>query len=626
VISAPARVHRVRVNPPQPSGAKLRESGRLPELICIALLVIAFWLIQVLIGGTRLVFSFPSYGLLALMGLVTLFSIRVAKPAPEKLCSISSVLFFGYVILRAMTSPVPYLARADIYSVLGGLLVYCFFAFVCVDNRRRLWFVCFLFAVAFVHVGIGAVQFRYGDDFMLIPFLQRFEYGRRASGFYVCPNHLAGLLEVLGVFGLSFVCWARWQIWAKLLMLYATSACYIGLILTASRGGYLSAVASVLVFVALSLIVLRRAGRQLFAKIGVPLGIVAALVLAVGWIAADKTLFSNDRVHTLPEETNDVRLDLWKAALEQWKLQPILGTGSGTYLFYGRQFRTDRIDRDPVEVHNDYLHLLSEYGIVGGTLFLFFLGAHLHRGWKNFRRLGPRRVSITGQLRSNSMALQIGALAAVSAYLVHSAVDFNLHIPANVLLLAFVFGILANAGAGRETTASQSAAKFQLLNRLALPVLGIIVMIQCLRLLPGEYFAEKSRISLRDGQNAAAVYYALQGVRSERSNPNLFYYLGSGLVGEGNATDDLGKRASLFEAAILAFQSGRALAPQDRMFALDLGSVYDALERFSEGEWMYEEALRLDPKFYVVKESYQAHLDRWRRAREPGDWMSGSDQ
>ena len=626
VISAPARVHRVRVNPPQPSGAKLRESGRLPELICIALLVIAFWLIQVLIGGTRLVFSFPSYALLALMGLVTLFSIRVAKPAPEKLCSISSVLFFGYVILRAMTSPVPYLARADIYSVLGGLLVYSFFAFVCIDNKRRLWFVCFLFAVAFVHVGIGAVQFRYGDDFMLISFLQRFEYGRRASGFYICPNHLAGLLEVLGIFGLSFVCWARWPVWGKLILLYATGVCYLGVILTASRGGYLSTAASIFVFLALSLLALRRASGTVAAKIAAPLVIATLLVLGIGWAAADRALFSNDRAHTLPEETNDIRLDLWNAAIQEWQLQPIVGTGSGTYLFYGRQFRTERMDRDPVEVHNDYLHLLAEYGIAGGAFFLFFLSAHLYLGWKNFRRLGRRRAALSGQLLSNGMALQIGALAAVGAYLVHSVVDFNLHIPANVLLLAFVFGLLANPGITREAKAAQSPDRFQILSRLVLPILGIIVLVQSVRLLPGEYFAEKSRISLRDGQNAAAVYYALQGVRSERSNPNLFYHLGSGLVGEGNATDDLGKRASLFEAAILAFQSGRALAPQDGTFALDLGEVYDALERFSEGEWMYEEALRLDPKFYLVKESYQAHLDRWRQAREPGDSMSGSDQ
>src|SRR4029077_16523890 len=49
--------------------------------------------------------------------------------------------------------------------------------------------------------------------------------------------------------------------------------------------------------------------------------------------------------------------------------------------------------------------------------------------------------------------------------------------------------------------------------------------------------------------------------------------------------------ASLFEAAIMAFQSGGTLAPQDRTFHLALGPVYDALERFSEGEWMYDEAI-----------------------------------
>src|SRR5262249_14120707 len=163
----------------------------------------------------------------------------------------------------------------------------------------------------------------------------------------------------------------------------------------------------ILVFLVLSLLVLRRSGRQLFAKIGVPFGIVAALVLAVGSIAADKSLFSNDRVHTLPEETSDVRLDLWKAAIQEWQVQPIIGTGSGPYLFYGRQFRTDRIDRDPVDVHNDYLHLLAEYGIIGSAFFLFFLSAHLYRGWKNFRRLGPGRVASSGRLLSNSMALQI---------------------------------------------------------------------------------------------------------------------------------------------------------------------------------------------------------------------------
>jgi hypothetical protein len=58
---------------------------------------------------------------------------------------------------------------------------------------------------------------------------------------------------------------------------------------------------------------------------------------------------------------------------------------------------------------------------------------------------------------------------------------------------------------------------------------------------------------------------------------------------------------------------------------MELGPVYDALDRFSEGEWMYEEALRLDPKFYLVGESYKAHLARWQQARESTAWMPSSE-
>jgi len=35
---------------------------------------------------------------------------------------------------------------------------------------------------------------------------------------------------------------------------------------------------------------------------------------------------------------------------------------------------------------------------------------------------------------------------------------------------------------------------------------------------------------------------------------------------------------------------------------------------FSEGEWIYEEALRLDPNFNPVKESYKARLALWQQA------------
>ena len=589
---------------------KIALLSRSDETISAFLLAAAFATSQILIGGTRLLFSLPAYGLLALIGLLALFSLRRAKPEPNQLCLVSAALFFGYVLARALLSPVDYLARPDIYSVLGGLLVYFFVACIFTDSKRRMALLLFLLVVAMVHVFIVAIQFRDGENFMLIPFLQRYDYGRRASGFYVCPNHLAGLLEVLGVFGLSIVCWSRWPIWAKLLTGYAVCVCYLGVVLTGSRGGYLSSTASLLVFAVLGLALLRKASARLFWRLGGP-GLIAAAVIVIAVVfLVQKSSYLSGRAQTVVDPTN-VRIDMWKAAIQQWKLRPILGTGSGTYLYYGRLFRSEGLQQDPVQVHNDYLALLAEYGLVGTAFFAVFLGSHLRNGWKNLGRLGFKRVAVSSRLLSNGMALQVGAIAALSAYIVHSFLDFNLHIPANVLLLAFVFGILANAGTQRELEPAPPG-RSMMAWRFFLPAIGLIVAIQCVRLLPGEYFAERSRTSLRDDDPPSSVSFALRGLAYEHNNPNLYAYLGNAHVEQADATSDQQARESFYLAATEAFTKQRELAPQDKTSAVDLGFAYDALGRFAEAEWMFGEALRLDPKATSTRGYYQTHLKSWR--------------
>ena len=560
-----------------------------------------------------MLFSLPAYGLLAVIGLLTLASLRRAKPGPDQLCLVSTAVFFGYILTRALLSPVPYLARADIYSVLGGLLVYFFVACIFTGAKQRMFFVFFLLAVALVHVLIGAIQFRDGNNFMLIPHLHRYDYGRRASGFYVCPNHLAGLLEVLGVFGLSIGCWSRWPSWAKLIILYGAGVCYFGLAITGSRGGYLSAAASVLVFGAISLILLRQLNSKVYWRVVVLSTALAAMVILGTVFFFQRNDFLRSRVGNT-FDTQNMRVDLWKAAVEQWKLQPVIGTGSGTYLYYGRQFRSDRMQLDPVRAHNDYLDLLAEYGLVGAACFLIFLVLHLQNGSKNLKRLGPKRVGISVRLLSNGMALQVGAIAAVSAYIVHSVVDFNLHIPANVLLLAFVFGILANPGSQRQSEFSATGESLVWSWRLLLPVIGVIVAIQCIRLLPGEYFAEHARTALRNKHAGTAIRFALRGIETEQNNPDLYDYLGSAQIERGDARSKPEERAWFYRRALGPFENGRRLAPLDEGFALQLGCAYDALGRFTEAEWMYNEALRLDPKSISTKGYYEKHLQRWREA------------
>lgn len=581
--------------------------------VCAAFLVAAAMAgMQVFIGGTRLAFSLPIYGMLGLAGVLAVFSLRRAKPSPGRICLWSSAIFFGYVLVRGGFSPVTYLARADVFPVLGGLVVYLAVALIFTSAPWRMAILSGLIVIALIQVAIGAIQFRDGSNFMLIPFLQRFDYGRRASGFYVCPNHFAGLLEVMGIFCVSLVAWSRWPIWAKLLVGYAGLVCYAGLFLTGSRGGYLSAGASLLVVVALSLVVLRKAGSTIFWRTAAGAGVLALLLGAAIFLGLQKSDYLSSRAKNILDP-QDIRIDLWQAAVAQWKTAPVFGTGSGTYLYYGRRFRTERVQLDPVDVHNDYLQLLAEYGAVAGGAFLLFLGAHLWRGGAAFRKLGPRRLASSSRVFSNNLALTIGALGAVAACMVHSVFDFNLHIPANVLLLAFVFGILATSGFARESNGAIPPLAYQ---RLVLPVLGLLLLAGALRYARAEIYAERARAALRDERHLEAMRWARKAIALDQQNPETFFYLGESRVRRAEDVTNPAAVASFYRAALAPLARARALAPNDETFMIALGRVYDALGRFAEGEWMFGQALAWDPHSLAVQQSYQAHLDFWRRGEQ----------
>jgi tetratricopeptide (TPR) repeat protein len=137
-------------------------------------------------------------------------------------------------------------------------------------------------------------------------------------------------------------------------------------------------------------------------------------------------------------------------------------------------------------------------------------------------------------------------------------------------------------------------------------------LIQCWKLLPAEYFTERARTALRDNDPAAASAFAARALTTEQRNPNIYLHLGRAIVAQGLAAGNDQKRVVLFQVAIAAFQKGWALARQDEVFPLELAVLYDSFGRFPEGEWMYDEALRLDPLNQDLKRNYTSHLDRWR--------------
>lgn len=584
-----------------------REAGSsIANATFVVLIAAALLSIQALIGGTRMIFALPAYALVALAGVAAATRVRSALPRPDFFCIVATLLFIGYIEARGFLSPDLHLAQSDIYSALAGLILYLVIATAFTSSKARLALSAVLLTAALAHVAIAAIQFRNGDNFMPIPQLQRYDYGSRGSGFYICPNHLAGLLEVLGLFGLSFVCWSRWPAWGKLLAGYATVMCYAGVVLTGSRGGYLSSAASLAVFAIFSLVLLRASEAGAAWKLAAFAAIAAAIFLGAIAFAIAKSHDLSERAANVVDNKN-VRLELWAAAIKQWQLAPVLGTGSGTYLVYGRKFRSPTMQRDPIYAHDDYLQLLAEYGLVGAALFALFLAAHLRSGLRAFARVGPRRLASSVHVASNALALNVAAVSAVAAYAVHSVFDFNLHIPANLLLMAFVFGVLANSGVARERDLQRPSTADRIV-RLTPALLGVGLAIAVFRLGPAEFYGERARIALRDFKLLDAIAFGRRAIAGNAGNPENYYIVGRAQTLLGERMADERASNSFRRGALANFETALALSPLDKTYAIETALTLDALQRFPEAETRFDEALELDPLSESLRDYYSAHL------------------
>lgn len=114
---------------------------------------------------------------------------------------------------------------------------------------------------------------------------------------------------------------------------------------------------------------------------------------------------------------------------------PLLGTGLGTFAYVYPAYEKGQIHAFLVHAHNDYLEYLSELGLPGMALLMYIIIIMAMRIFRVWRK------------RHNPVFKGLGMGGMVSLLLIgiHSFTDFNLHIPANMLLFTLVFSLTAVA-------------------------------------------------------------------------------------------------------------------------------------------------------------------------------------
>ena len=179
---------------------------------------------------------------------------------------------------------------------------------------------------------------------------------------------------------------------------------------------------------------------------------VAALVLAgFVFLPPERLIQRFARFVSTDGLTSDGRTDLWAETIPLIRAYPVFGCGLGGYETAFSRFKISGVLVTDDFVHNDYLQLLAELGLVG-----FVIGAALAF---SVVRMALRRAVKSSDPEARYFA--VACVGALSAIALHSLADFNLYIPANAMLLAWI--------AGMAVAVELRAAKLNVRERFEVP-------------------------------------------------------------------------------------------------------------------------------------------------------------
>ncbi len=254
--------------------------------------------------------------------------------------------------------------------------------------------------------------------------------GGWAFGPYINHDHYAGLMELLIPIAAAYGLSRPVNRVGRGVLLFAVMLPIASLLLCGSRGGLISLFAEILLLVA---VLLPRAPTRAQRPVGAAAGLgVAAATLFFFWMAPSeipKRLASV--VNDTPAIGMSYRLGLSLDSLRIFRDHPLVGAGLGSFETVYPQYQSEPTDLVADHAHNDYAEVLAETGLAGGALMLIALVIFFRLA---FRDLGLR-------LRHERGRIQLGAALGCCGLLLHSFVDFNLHIPANAAWFAVCVGL-----------------------------------------------------------------------------------------------------------------------------------------------------------------------------------------
>lgn len=230
----------------------------------------------------------------------------------------------------------------------------------------------------------------------------------------------------------------------RLALVPAAAVLVVGLGATQSRGGLVAAACALA-----AAFVFLRGRRGTVALTALALGCVAAAYLAV----APETLH---RVATAAEDRGNGREDLWVVAQRMSSDHPVVGVGLDNFVVLSREYVrepgtlrfVDLVAERPHQVHNTYLQLLAETGVVGLGLFLAVVWAALGSARRAARRFQAQGATGLYRLACAVVVANVGLLAAAAFLSIGSRPTLWVLLALGPMLLGVAVSMPKTEGAG----------------------------------------------------------------------------------------------------------------------------------------------------------------------------------
>lgn len=416
-----------------------QESKHYGSLWSALLLVIILATGPIVLGGARTWILLPIYAAVGLLLVLQALRLWLDQPGPKQrfgdAIDFLVALFVGYAFVRYWGSEVGIAARIEIFNISMYAVVFWVCRYGLLSRNHQLLIVGSMILVAsgitiFAYFLWRFPEWRpYGEELHL-------HYYPRLCGTYGCPNHYGyyaavGAAAAAAVLFFSRASWV-WRIACLYLMLLMMS----GVLFSLSRGSWIALAAAGF---ALAIFAVRSGTVRWFWPVG-----GFALILIAGVLVVQRSPLLWQRVEMAVryfegiegrqdkrDITTYVRIQLARDSAKIFNDYPVWGTGPASFDLVHQRYQDYDYSTQAIYTHNDYLNSLTDYGLVGAGIILLFI---LLVSWRllNFSPAmsGPGDLVVLGT-----------AWAAWAAILLHSVVDFNMHIPGNALVVFALIGM-----------------------------------------------------------------------------------------------------------------------------------------------------------------------------------------